>query len=235
LIRATREGDVAAVGNLLASHPELADEAGDHGKTALHYAAEYDRPEIAKRLLEGGASLEKTTDWGQTAFQWAATMGSGRVANFLLAHGAQGLGLVTAASLGMLEQVRQLLAHGIDRGRDARSPIEPTVDEHWPASSAYARGDILDDAFYGACRNGHVDTAALLEAYGAHIDARGVFGGSALHWAAIQGHATMVRWLLDHGADTTLRDERFDGDPADWAEEGGHPELARTIREHAGA
>ena len=235
LIRATREGDLAAVGNLLATHPELADEPCDNGKTALHYAAEYDRAEIAARLLEGGATLERTTSWGQTAFEWAATMGSAHVADVLLQRGARGLGLVTAASLGKVEQLRELLAHGIDRQRDARSPLEPTVDEHWPADSAYARGDILDDAFYGACRNGHIEAAKLLEAYGAHIDAKGVFGGTALHWAAIQGHAEMVGWLLDHGADAMLRDEHFDGDAADWAEEGGYPEIAAQIRAHADA
>lgn len=232
LFRATREGNLQEVGDLLAADPSLIHAAGEHGKTALHEAAEYDRDDVAARLLETGASIESTSEWGQTPFQWAATMGSGRVAKLLLEQGAQGLGVVTAASLGMTDMVRSLIASGLDARRDARTPHRHEADEHWPAESAYARGDILDDAFYGACRNGHVDTAELLEAYGARIDARGVFGGTGLHWAAINGHYSMVEWLIERGADATIHDRRFDSDAAAWAEKGGHAELAERIRSH---
>lgn len=232
LFRATREGNLQEVGDILSADPSLSNAPGEHGKTPLHEAAEYDRDDVAARLLETGASIESTSEWGQTAFEWAATMGSARVAKLLLDQGASGLGVVTAASLGMTEEVRALIARGLDLRRDARTPHRHEPDEHWPADSAYARGDILDDAFYGACRNGHVATAELLEAYGARIDALGVFGGTGLHWAAINGHEAMVRWLLERGANATLHDRRFDADAASWAEEGGHPELAKLIRRH---
>ncbi|GAA2568069.1 ankyrin repeat domain-containing protein [Pseudonocardia hydrocarbonoxydans] len=53
---------------------------------------------------------------------------------------------------------------------------------------------------------------------------------TALHHAAHGGDDGLVRLLLDLGADPGARDGRFDGTPADWAEHGGHPELAGVLR-----
>ena len=53
---------------------------------------------------------------------------------------------------------------------------------------------------------------------------------TALHQAAHRGDADLVDLLLAHGADRTLRDERFDATPADWAEHGGHSTLASRLR-----
>ncbi|MDN5931044.1 MAG: ankyrin repeat domain-containing protein [Pseudonocardia sp.] len=53
---------------------------------------------------------------------------------------------------------------------------------------------------------------------------------TALHRAAHTGNAELVRLLLDLGADPDVRDARFDGTPADWAEHGGHAELVSFLR-----
>jgi ankyrin repeat protein len=39
-----------------------------------------------------------------------------------------------------------------------------------------------------------------------------------LHLAAMQGHVTIARMLLEAGADTTIRDSKHDSDPRGWAE-----------------
>jgi ankyrin repeat protein len=39
-----------------------------------------------------------------------------------------------------------------------------------------------------------------------------------LHLAAMQGHVTIARMLLDAGADTSIRDSKHDSDPRGWAE-----------------
>jgi ankyrin repeat protein len=80
----------------------------------------------------------------------------------------------------------------------------------------------LDAAFALACRNGHTAIARTLLEQGARVDARGYFNAPALHWAAINGHAETVRFLLDRGADPALRDAEFDADVLGWAREGGH-------------
>jgi len=57
----------------------------------------------------------------------------------------------------------------------------------------------------------------------------GFFGGTALNWAAVNGHENMVNFLLAHGADPRLSDEPFEATPAGWAREGGHPQIERML------
>jgi len=226
---AVKQGDLPAVKRLLSEDPGLARAADDHLKTPLHWAAQYDHHEIAKVLLDAGAELEATTSWGATPLDWAATMGSTRVADLLLARGARGMNLVAAASLGKLDLVRTLLASGTPLTSLSRRAVPTEPDDHWVAYSACMRGDVISDAFYGACRNGHAAVAALLLERGADVNAAGVFGGTALHWAAINGHKDVVAFLVARGADVTARDARFDSTPEGWAAEGRHDEIRELL------
>jgi ankyrin repeat protein len=232
MFQAVRDGDLPAVKrllDLLEEDPGLARAAGDHLKTALHWAAQNDSHEIARMLLQAGAHLEAATSWGATPFDWAATMGSTRVADLLLASGAQGMNLVAAASLGKLELVRTLADSGMPPASLARRAVPKQPDDHWVAGSACMQGDVISDAFYGACRNGHTAVAAFLLERGANVNAKAVFGGTALHWAAIQGHRDTVAFLLAHGAELTARDAKFDATPEEWAAEGGHDEIRSLL------
>ncbi|MGH7646218.1 MAG: ankyrin repeat domain-containing protein, partial [Gemmatimonadales bacterium] len=83
---------------------------------------------------------------------------------------------------------------------------------------------------YAAARNGHGKTVEYLLARGASIDAKGVFGATALHWAAINGHAGTVELLISRGANLTLKDARFDATPEGWADEKAHARIADTLR-----
>jgi uncharacterized protein len=233
ILQAVRDGDVPVVRRLLSADPRLVRATDDHLKTPLHWAAEHDHHEVAKMLLDAGADLEATTSWGATPLDWAATMGSTKVADLLLARGAHGMNFVAAASLGKLDLVRKFLDSGAPLASLAKpAPTEP--DDHWPADSARMKGDVISNAFYGACRNGHTAVAALLLERGANVNAKGVFGGTALHWAAINGHEDTVAFLVAHGADLTIQDSKFDSTPEGWAAEGQHEEiralLHRSIR-----
>ncbi|HUE85740.1 MAG TPA: ankyrin repeat domain-containing protein [Vicinamibacterales bacterium] len=76
--------------------------------------------------------------------------------------------------------------------------------------------------------HGHVDAAKLLLARGAQIDAvPGGFdySGTALHYAALNGHRAMVEFLIDRGADVSIKDTKVGQTPAGWADYGGHPDL----------
>jgi len=53
-------------------------------------------------------------------------------------------------------------------------------------------GDVLSHAMYSAARNGHSQVVEYLLDRGAAIDAKGVFGGIGVHWAAING--TGIPW-----------------------------------------
>ncbi len=198
-------------------------------KTPLHWAAERDDPDTAQSLLNAGADLEARTSWGATPLDWAATMGSTKVADLLLAHGAQGMDLVMAASLGKMDLVRELLDSAAPNPTAGRRAVPAEPNDHWVADSACMKGDVLSDAFYRACRNGRTEVAALLLERGADIDAKGVFGGTGLHWSAIKGHRETVELLLSHGADLSVRDAKFDATPEGWAAEGGYNEICELL------
>ena len=77
---------------------------------------------------------------------------------------------------------------------------------------------------------GHTAVAALLLERGADVNAKGVFGGTGLHWAAINGHTDTVAFLLAHGADATIQDTKFHANPEGWAAEGRHDEIRELLR-----
>ena len=51
-----------------------------------------------------------------------------------------------------------------------------------------------------------------------------------LHQAALAGHDELVRFLVERGASVAMKDIQWQGTPADWAERGGHTELAAYLR-----
>jgi ankyrin repeat protein len=227
ILQAARDRNLALVKRLLDDDPHLASSVDDHLKTPLHWAAEQDDQAVAGILLDAGADLEATTTWGATPLEWAATMGNTTVADLLLARGAKRMNLVAAASLGKIDMVREFLDSGAPLAGPA-APAQP--DDHWVADSARMQGDVLSHAFYCACRNGHTSVAAILLARGAKVDAKGVFGGTGLHWAAIHGHQSTVEFLIAQGADPTIQDARFSSTPEGWAAEGRHPAICELLR-----
>jgi ankyrin repeat protein len=75
----------------------------------------------------------------------------------------------------------------------------------------------------------HAKTVNLLLEAGANPDlADNAEGFTALMYAAAEGQLEVVRALLGHGANATLRDK--DGDTArDFAARNGHTEIARRL------
>jgi protein-S-isoprenylcysteine O-methyltransferase Ste14 len=204
---AATAGDHESVATMLAAAPELVHAAGGHDKTALHLAAEKDHIEVARVLLDAGADLEAKTSWGATPLAWAAVMGSGRVADELMARGATGYTIEVAAALGHADFVGYMTAKG-------------GLSDH----------RVRDAAFHAAARNGHPALVAFLLDCRADVDARGFFDAPAVHWAAHNGHADTVRLLIARGADPMLKDTRFDATAAAWAEENGHTAIAEALR-----
>jgi ankyrin repeat protein len=227
---AVQRGDPSSVAQLLRQHPEWVRLADEQGKTALHWAAEADRYEVALVLLDAGAQIEARTAWGATPLDWAATMGAARVGELLLSRGASGGTLVVAAGLGRVDEVRSTIQSGADLQGHRRRGAPAQPDEDWPDDSAHIHGDVVSDALYAAARNGHSALVEFLLDRGANVDAKGVFGGTALHWAAINGHESTVDLLVARGASLVIRDARFRAKPAEWAIEGGHFEIAAKLR-----
>ncbi|HEV7645188.1 MAG TPA: ankyrin repeat domain-containing protein [Pyrinomonadaceae bacterium] len=218
-IEAAKSGDTATVLSLLDVDPELVSAAGDHDKTALHWAAEMDDSVTAAVLLDAGADIEARTDWGATPLEWAAVMGSEQVADLLLGRGARGYNIVTAAGLGKISDVQTLTESATQPNGEPNA--EPVANE------------MVSQALHLAARNGHVETVAYLLGQGGDIDAKGFFGATGLHWAAMGGHKEMVDFLVEHGADLTLKDDEFNATPEGWAEEGGFNSIAEYLHKHS--
>jgi ankyrin repeat protein len=227
---AVKANDASKVASLLTGRRNLVHSVTEHAKTALHWAAEKNALESAHVLIDSGSDLEARTSWGDTPLSWAAAVGSKAVGEFLISKGARGLTVIVAAGLGRLTDVRAFVESGQDLAAQSRfgATVAPDYD-HWFPDSAYVLGDVLSDALYAAARNGHTDVVEYLLDQGAKVDAKGVFGGTGLHWAAMHGHLDTVRFLVSRGASLSIRDHRFGGTPAAWAGEGGHEDIAKLL------
>ncbi|RLV50682.1 ankyrin repeat domain-containing protein [Nocardioides mangrovicus] len=89
--------------------------------------------------------------------------------------------------------------------------------------------DRRPDAMRLAAELHGVAALEALVALGYDISTPGRWRTTALHEAALRGNEEMCRWLLERGASTTARDERFDATPAGWADHAGHAELAELL------
>lgn len=59
--------------------------------------------------------------------------------------------------------------------------------------------------------------------------------GTAVHSAAVNGHASMCEFLVERGADASARDLKNGGSPAGWVAYGGHPDLSEYLEAKAKA
>jgi Ankyrin repeats (3 copies) len=130
-------------------------------------------------------------------------------ASALVARGA-GLSLRHAAAFGDVAALERLLGHG-------------------------AAAAELDRALAFASIRGERAAVELLLRHGARGGVLVTPGGqtprTALHEAASRGHREIVAALLAGGAEVGTVEPRWGGTAADWAEHGGHHELAQQLRE----
>lgn len=88
-----------------------------------------------------------------------------------------------------------------------------------------------DFPIHVAATRGRIDEIEILLLSGANINERGEAGSTPLGNAVEQGHSSAVRYLLEHGADTTIAND--DGDTAlDLAEYFGDREVIELL--HSG-
>ncbi|MFB9269576.1 ankyrin repeat domain-containing protein [Bradyrhizobium erythrophlei] len=200
LSQAARSGHLEMV-DLLLSRGAPVDARNLDGATALYFAADRGHVAIVQRLLDRGADVNLTGRSGASPVAAASYAGRDMVVRMLLARGADGRKaddtgkppVVYAAASGQLGIVRQLLAQHIDV--NARYANELTLlmwasgpDEAVPETQA-------------------LEVVAYLLDAGAKIDAADARGRTALMIAAEGNHPAIVKALLAHGADPSLKDK----------------------------
>jgi ankyrin repeat protein len=129
----------AIVGILLRSgaDPDVRTAEGRGGETPLHWTASSDDSDVAEALISGGASIEAPDGSIGTPLENAVGYGCWHVARLLVARGARVDKLWTAAALGILPRVEELLVP------------DPAADD-------------LNEAFWQACHGGQRRAAELL-------------------------------------------------------------------------
>ena len=149
----------------------------------------------------------------------------------------------------VLHQIDEVIHHGAEVAllRDWYRAAHATPDEDDPLVLALLRADrdaierarAEDPAAVDRARAEHPDLVARAAAGGRWdavrllvddgFDAGAKRGRTALHDAAGTGDIEMVRFLVEQGADTTVRDDQFDATPLAWAQFLDHTEVIEYL------
>lgn len=137
IFEATAAGKADKVSAILEADPDAAKSWSADGFTALHFAAFFNRPEIARDLIRHGADVAAVArnPMKVMPLHSAAAAHSGEIVRLLLENDAppnvpqEGgwVPLHQAAQIGDLEMVKVLLQHGADpqlRNNDGKSAAE---------------------------------------------------------------------------------------------------------------
>lgn len=140
-------------------------------------------------------------------------------------------------------------AAAVARWFDATSqPALGPLAHHYPGNDPPFKGadlgwgpvttqQVLDVALAWAVLNRHFEIASFLLERGANINTNWATHepASILHEAAIQGNEDAVRFLIDHGADLTMKDYRYQSNAEGWARYGSHDERMADLLAAAAA
>ncbi|XP_049769492.1 TD and POZ domain-containing protein 1-like [Schistocerca cancellata] len=107
--------------------------------------------------------------------------------------------------------------------RHTPPPDDAAVSLFWCLSGAERGRRLIEAAKVGA-----VEEVQLLLAAGADLGSRDGDGETALHWAALRGHAAVVRLLLSAASHPDARDQWW-RTPLHWAARNGHAEAAAAL------
>ena len=212
-----------------ASHVE------ENGLTDLHYAAVLNRPDLARRLLDAGASIDAPFRPGGNRGQLMEALRAFDAPVAGEAVSELGWTLVTPLALSVFVGAGDVAELLLDRGANIEAvylgygPLHAAVD-----SGSVAMVELLLDRganieaedgisgnrpLHAAVDSGSVAMVELLLDRGANIEAvpggLGLFGNRPLHAAARSGSVAMVELLLDRGANVEATD--FGQTPLDLA------------------
>ncbi len=215
LIDAVKTGPLAAVARLIDAGADPNAVEPD-GTSALHWAVQRDRHDVARRLITAGADVDAANRYGVTPLTLAATNGSAVMVEALLAAGASpetptpggDTPLMIAARTGRADVLRLLL--------DAGAAV--SAMESWKGQTA----------LMWAAAEGHAEAVRTLVAAGADVEARSNGQLTPLLFAVREGHPDAVSALLSAGADVhaTARDSST---PLALAVVNAHYELAGML------
>ncbi|AGB71410.1 MULTISPECIES: ankyrin repeat domain-containing protein [Rhizobium] len=186
----------------------------------LAWALEHRMGERVRLLVDHGADVHEPVN-GRTPYEWARLSGDSKLAAYLIQKGAVAVRLkpedwayiqVKAGDIDA-EQIKKVFQQ-MPGGRDL--DIAAAMRKAHPA--------MLHDAA------GENDLGAVRRMLALGLDANAMTSRTPLHEAALHGHMEMAKLLIEHGADTTVRDPIFHAPPIGWAEYNGKHEMVEFLK-----
>jgi ankyrin repeat protein len=170
------------------------------GDTALMMAARTGKPDAVRVLLDNGAKVDARESWGDTtALMWAVAEGNHAVVRLLIDRGAD----VNARS--------KFVPSATGRGFEGATPVAGRPNQ---SAEENASGSLTPLMF--AAREGDLESARMLVAAGADINARGGDGKDSLGLSIFNGGYAVASFLIDNRANVNQADaQRFT--PLFWA------------------
>ena len=208
-----RYWDVARQERVLAGLRWLLDHGADpdvrcgrERESSLHVAARRGQsPDIVRLLLDHGADVRARRGDGRSAWLLARRGGLDELAALLEYAGAE------PEALSPTDELMAACGRGdAEAAGRLGGPLPPEDHRLLPEAASTGRFDVVR-----ACL-----------AAGFPVDTTDENGATALHHAAIHGHAATVRELLAHGADTGIEDPEHHATPLGWAEFGREVSIA---------
>lgn len=215
-VEAAARGDFGEVDRRLLAADVAIDGVGAEGITALLAAIDRGEAAMTKRLLDGGASVEREAGGRRPLVASAdAAVGAEAIAKALLAAGADPNRADPSGRRALTEHAR----------RGHLSTIDALL-------AAGATVDAVDtdgvSPLHAASVAGHAQVVQRLLTAGANPRLPDRDGTSPLFVAAARGHAAVVELLLEAGAEPNRADTRARL-PLGAALAGGHHEVARVL------
>ena len=218
-IERVEQGDRTATGLFLAAGMDANAAIDQEGNTALMVAANNGRAEVVDELVQAGANVNVTNRQGVSALMRAATREDVALVRTLIAAKADlnhkdsrgETALSFAAARGRRETVTLLLDSGaqpeaIDRAFVAAAESgEPEIARLLLDRGADVQkvgGEALVKAIVQSGRSDRVnDNVKFILGMVGDVSAQDANGWSAVHLAAREGNAALLRLLLEKGAD----------------------------------
>ena len=218
ILSAVATGETDAIRDLAARSPADLNRVMDHpnqGRRPLHLAVVKRQRASLETLLDLGADVSAADAAGLTALDQAALDGETDLAQILIGRGAK-IELPAAIGLNRVDDVGRLL-------REDPDCLKP--GHRWGRLIVRAAEHASGEAIQQLIRHGaEVNVQDDIETSIDHTT-----GYTALHAAAWNGNTAAAGMLLEHGADPTIRDGKYCGTPAGWADYNNKPECRDLI------
>ncbi len=207
---------------------------------------------VVMDLIDKGADVNASNNWGNTPLHYALDNGHTEVAMALIDKGADvnardnagDTPLHYALDKGHTEAAMALIDKGADvnarnnsQDNDEYTPLHlALMNGHTEAAMAAidkgadvnARDNAGETPLHYALSNGRTEVAMAAIDKGADVNARDNAGETPLHLALMNGHTEVAMAVIDKGADMNARDNAGDA-PLHYALMNGHTEVAMAI------